>query len=216
MSAACPGARRKSFSGPWQFRNRGARCRSEAGFKRPAASAHARNALRCALNANPVRREATPEAGHPQANDNCEPARPAMEAGFAVKSRGPRLRAAGSCDHPVLGMESAPPSAIVAGGVVRRWRMAPFNAWPLLFLTFPGRGLADRRRWPPDAGAACRRRRWAGWWFGLGYFVPGLYWIGYAFLVDAPHIRVADAVRRARPAGLIWRCSPRSASRWRA
>ena len=25
-----------------------------------------------------------------------------------------------------------------------------------------------------------------GWWFGLGYFVPGLYWIGYAFLVDAP------------------------------
>ena len=26
----------------------------------------------------------------------------------------------------------------------------------------------------------------AGWWFGFGYFVPGLYWIGYAFLVDAP------------------------------
>jgi apolipoprotein N-acyltransferase len=25
----------------------------------------------------------------------------------------------------------------------------------------------------------------SGWWFGLGYFVPGLYWIGYAFLVDA-------------------------------
>src|SRR6476469_8634847 len=24
-----------------------------------------------------------------------------------------------------------------------------------------------------------------GWWFGLGYFVPGLYWLGYAFLVDA-------------------------------
>ena len=25
-----------------------------------------------------------------------------------------------------------------------------------------------------------------GFWFGLGYFVAGLYWIGYAFLVDAP------------------------------
>jgi apolipoprotein N-acyltransferase len=25
-----------------------------------------------------------------------------------------------------------------------------------------------------------------GWWFGFGYFVAGLYWIGYAFLVDAP------------------------------
>ncbi len=26
----------------------------------------------------------------------------------------------------------------------------------------------------------------SGFWFGLGYFVPGLYWIGNAFLVDAP------------------------------
>ena len=25
----------------------------------------------------------------------------------------------------------------------------------------------------------------AGWWFGFGYFVAGLYWIGHAFLVDA-------------------------------
>ena len=25
-----------------------------------------------------------------------------------------------------------------------------------------------------------------GWWFGFGYFLCGLYWIGYAFLVDAP------------------------------
>src|SRR6201999_3991119 len=25
----------------------------------------------------------------------------------------------------------------------------------------------------------------AGWWFGRGYLVPGLYWIGFAFLVDA-------------------------------
>ena len=25
----------------------------------------------------------------------------------------------------------------------------------------------------------------AGWWFGFGYFLAGLYWIGNAFLVDA-------------------------------
>src|SRR4051794_37612973 len=63
--------------------------------------------------------------------------------------------------------------------------MAPFNAWPVLFLTFPvmvwlidGAG-AGRMRGMPAAAIA-------GWWFGLGYFVPGLYWIGYAFLVDAP------------------------------
>jgi apolipoprotein N-acyltransferase len=63
--------------------------------------------------------------------------------------------------------------------------MAPFNAWPILFLTFPvvvwlidGAGAGGMRGIPAAA--------MAGWWFGLGYFVPGLYWIGYAFLVDAP------------------------------
>ena len=74
--------------------------------------------------------------------------------------------------------------ALVAGAV-SALAMAPFNAWPVLFLTFPvmvwlidGAG-AGRMRGLPAAAVA-------GWWFGLGYFVPGLYWIGYAFLVDAP------------------------------
>jgi apolipoprotein N-acyltransferase len=73
--------------------------------------------------------------------------------------------------------------ALVAGAL-SALAMAPFNAWPVLFLTFPvmvwlidGAG-AGRWRGVPSAA-------WAGWWFGLGYFVPGLYWIGYAFLVDA-------------------------------
>jgi apolipoprotein N-acyltransferase len=74
--------------------------------------------------------------------------------------------------------------ALIAGAV-SALAMAPFNAWPVLFLTFPvmvwlidGAG-AGRGRGIPAAAMA-------GWWFGLGYFVPGLYWIGYAFLVDAP------------------------------
>jgi apolipoprotein N-acyltransferase len=63
--------------------------------------------------------------------------------------------------------------------------MAPFNAWPVLFVTFP---VAV---WLIDGAAAGRWRgvpaaAMSGFWFGLGYFVPGLYWIGYAFLVDAP------------------------------
>src|SRR5262249_5065636 len=36
------------------------------------------------------------------------------------------------------------------------------------------------RRWyehPPIAAAEI------GWWFGFGYFVPGLFWVGEAFLV---------------------------------
>jgi apolipoprotein N-acyltransferase len=73
----------------------------------------------------------------------------------------------------------------LAAGALSALAMAPFNAWPVLLITFPvmvwlidGAG-AGRWRGVPAAAMA-------GWWFGLGYFVPGLYWIGYAFLVDAP------------------------------
>jgi apolipoprotein N-acyltransferase len=73
--------------------------------------------------------------------------------------------------------------ALIAGAL-SVLAMAPFNAWPVLFLTFPvavwlidGAG-AGRLGGLPAAAIA-------GWWFGLGYFVPGLYWIGNAFLVDA-------------------------------
>src|SRR3954454_4478652 len=74
--------------------------------------------------------------------------------------------------------------ALVAGAL-SALAMAPFNAWPVLFLTFP---VAV---WLIDGAAAGRGRgvpaaALSGFWFGLGYFVPGLYWIGYAFLVDAP------------------------------
>jgi apolipoprotein N-acyltransferase len=72
----------------------------------------------------------------------------------------------------------------VLAGALSALAMAPFNAWPVLFVTFP---IAV---WQIDGAAAGRRRgvpaaALTGWWFGLGYFVPGLYWIGYAFLVDA-------------------------------
>jgi len=69
-------------------------------------------------------------------------------------------------------------------GALSALAMAPFDAWPVLFATFPvvvwlidGAGAGAWRGVPAAA--------MAGWWFGLGYFVPGLYWIGYAFLVDA-------------------------------
>lgn len=71
-----------------------------------------------------------------------------------------------------------------AAGAVSALAMAPFNAWPVLFLTFPvavwlvdGAG-AGRLRGLPAAALT-------GWCFGFGYFVPGLYWIANAFLVDA-------------------------------
>ncbi len=73
--------------------------------------------------------------------------------------------------------------AFVAGAL-SALAMAPFDAWPVLFLTFPA------LVWLIDGAAV---GRWGGvlvaastgWWFGFGYFLAGLYWIGYAFLVDA-------------------------------
>ena len=57
----------------------------------------------------------------------------------------------------------------------------------------PGRCCSSRSRslvWLIDGAAAGRlggvlTAAIAGWWFGFGYFLAGLYWVGYAFLVDA-------------------------------
>ncbi len=73
--------------------------------------------------------------------------------------------------------------ALVAGAV-SALALAPVDLWPVLFLTFPV------LIWLIDGAAA---GRWGGllaagitgWWFGFGYFLAGLYWVGYAFLVDA-------------------------------
>jgi apolipoprotein N-acyltransferase len=76
--------------------------------------------------------------------------------------------------------------ALVAcgAGAISALAMAPFDAWPVLFITFPV------LVWLTDGAAAGRlggvpSAAIAGWWFGFGYFVAGLYWIGHAFLVDA-------------------------------
>lgn len=73
--------------------------------------------------------------------------------------------------------------ALVAGAL-SALAMAPFNAWPILFLTIPV------TVWLIDGAGAGRfggvpAAALSGWWFGFGYFVAGLYWVGYAFLVDA-------------------------------
>jgi apolipoprotein N-acyltransferase len=93
-----------------------------------------------------------------------------------------RLRAAGLAIVLAWGWKRA--GLAFSAGALSVLAMAPFNAWPILFLTFPvvvwlidGAG-AGRLRGVPAAAMA-------GFWFGLGYFVFGLYWIGYAFLVDA-------------------------------
>jgi apolipoprotein N-acyltransferase len=62
--------------------------------------------------------------------------------------------------------------------------LAPANLWPAPFISF------SVLLWLIDGAAAGRLGGvWAaaaiGWWFGFGYFLAGLYWVGNAFLVDA-------------------------------
>jgi apolipoprotein N-acyltransferase len=68
-------------------------------------------------------------------------------------------------------------------GAVSVLALAPFHLWPVLFATFPVLiwlidGAAGGRFGRPLSAAA------VGWWFGFGYFLAGLYWVGIAFLVD--------------------------------
>jgi apolipoprotein N-acyltransferase len=73
--------------------------------------------------------------------------------------------------------------AFVAGAL-SALALAPVNAWPILFLTFPVLvWLVDGSVTGRYGGALSAAV--AGWCFGFGYFLAGLYWIGYAFLVDA-------------------------------
>jgi apolipoprotein N-acyltransferase len=71
-----------------------------------------------------------------------------------------------------------------AAGAMTTLALPPFGLWPVPFLTFPvlvwliDGSAAGRLQGVPAAAAA-------GWWFGFGYFLAGLYWVGHAFLVDA-------------------------------
>jgi apolipoprotein N-acyltransferase len=105
--------------------------------------------------------------------------------------------------------------AALAAGILSVLAMAPFFAWPVLWIALPAlMWLLDgaspsfpRRResttpglQDAESGVGPRLRgddavRWyqrpeviaaeIGWWFGFGYFVAGFFWVGEAFLVEA-------------------------------
>jgi apolipoprotein N-acyltransferase len=67
----------------------------------------------------------------------------------------------------------------LGAGVASTLSMAPFFWWPVLFVTLPV------LVWLLDGAGTQRRAAVLGWWFGFGYFLLGLFWIGEAFLVEA-------------------------------
>ncbi len=107
----------------------------------------------------------------------------------------------------------APPIPWLAGARARvRWlaaffagalgalAMPPFGLWPVLFVSLPvAVWLIDAVHAGTGAARSARARAAAvcGWWFGFGYFVAGLWWLGSAFLVDA------DEFLWALPLGVV-------------
>src|SRR5262245_11628197 len=88
--------------------------------------------------------------------------------------------------------------------------MPPCCAFPILWITLPilvwliDGAVAETR------SGRVRRLRPAfmvGWWFGFGYFLAGLWWVGNAFLVQADEFAwLLPAVVLLLPAGLaiLW------------
>ena len=103
--------------------------------------------------------------------------------------------------------------AAFAAGAASVLALAPFFIWPVLWITLPvllwlldGAFAQDSRaigaRWyrrPAVAGAEI------GWWFGFGYFLAGLFWVGEAFLVEAETFGfLAPVAVLLLPAGLAF------------
>lgn len=63
--------------------------------------------------------------------------------------------------------------------------MPPFHLWPVLWLTLPGLVVLLDGIVAKSTPRAWRQAVVTGWWFGFGYFLLGLYWVGSAFLVEA-------------------------------
>src|ERR1700761_985459 len=90
--------------------------------------------------------------------------------------------------------------AFVAGGL-SALSFAPFGVFPFLLLGYAALTLLiDGAVTHPRP---LRSAAFAGWSFGFGQFLVGLYWIAYAFLVDASdHLWQLPFIAVLLPGGL--------------
>lgn len=83
-------------------------------------------------------------------------------------------------------------------GLLGALALPPLYFWPLLIVSFSGfvallDGVYTTANRPKEGATtdlrltsnAVQIAAGLGWWFGFGYFLAGLYWIAWAFLVDA-------------------------------
>lgn len=97
-------------------------------------------------------------------------------------------------------------AASFALGLLSVAGLPPLSIWPVFFVSLTGLVLVldTALRHPPRSGYGHQRAAAAcGWWFGFGYFLAGLYWIGFAFLVEADKFAwLLPLAVTALPAGL--------------
>lgn len=91
--------------------------------------------------------------------------------------------------------------AAFLAGALSVLALPPIQFLPIFFVTIPllvwlidGTGV-EERLFAREVAKADRRRAlrdaaFVGWCFGFGYFLFGLYWIGYAFMVEAEKFAV--------------------------
>jgi apolipoprotein N-acyltransferase len=78
-----------------------------------------------------------------------------------------------------------------AAGAISALSQAPVHFFPVLWLTFPI--LVWLIDGAIDQAARGRLQRlvstvFIGWWFGFGYFLAGLWWVGFAFTVQSDQL----------------------------
>ena len=104
-------------------------------------------------------------------------------------------------------------AAAFTAGALAVLTQAPYDFFAAGFVSFPVLvWLIDGATGEPPASWLKRLTPAfaTGWWFGFGYFLVGLWWIGGALLVEADSFAWALAARRPRhPAAarlLLWLC----------
>ena len=115
----------------------------------------------------------------------------------------------------LLGLPRAFMRAVIAMilGAAATGALPPLHLLPLLIVAFTG------LVWLIDGSTTRRAAFAAGWWFGFGHFVTGLYWIGIALLTDperyawlaAPAVLAISAALALIPASaalVAGRCAP--------
>jgi len=85
----------------------------------------------------------------------------------------------------------------LALGALATMALPPLYFFPVLALSFSG------LIWLLDGVRRARTALAIGWWFGFGYFAAGLYWTGFAMLVDAARFAwLVPIASLGLPAGL--------------